>query len=308
MPFPWRVPQMQNSNTLTDPKPNKNPFFPQSPNPLAAIFSNPTAASFKTQLDSAIQTLSSQTRRVLQLSFLNPSILPNGIPSFARISPPGIGGRRRAMTVEAIEERLSGVPVYTLSNAAEEFVLVSGIRAEGSLGLFCFKQEDAETLLDQMKAMKKDMSEGSKVVAVALNKVFQLKVDGVAFRLIPDPKQVLNAIKLKEESRKAADDFLGVPVFQSKSLVLRSQGKSYRPAFFRKEDLEDLLFKASRDQRQLNPAFRKGNIEVSVLEEIISAMKGSSASDWDDVVFIPPGFEVATAFREEAQTSQTISS
>ncbi|KAL0927933.1 hypothetical protein M5K25_002158 [Dendrobium thyrsiflorum] len=306
MPYPWQVSQIQNSITLTAPKPNQNLSFPQCPNPMVAFLSNPATSSFKAQLESAIESLSNQTRRALQLGLSNLPFPPNEIPFFARILPAGMAPRGRAMPVEAIEERLSGVPVYALANAAEEFVLVSGIRTERSLGLFCFKKEDAEALLDQMKSLNKDMREGSKVVPIALNKVFQLKVDGVAFRLIPDQKQVLNAVKLKEKSWKAAaaddDDFLGVPVFQSKSLALRSQGKRYRPAFFRKEDLEDSLLKASRDQRQLNPSYRKGNIEVSVLEEIISAMKGSSSSDWDDIVFIPPGFEVATAVREETQT------
>ncbi|KAK7855695.1 protein tic 22-like [Quercus suber] len=41
----------------------------------------------------------------------------------------------------------------------------------------------------------------------------------------------------------------------SRSLILKSQNKSYRPAFFRKE---------------------------------------SSTSKWDDIVFIPPGFDVST--------------
>lgn len=75
------------------------------------------------------------------------------------------------MPVEAIEERLAGIPVYALSNSAEEFVLLSGVRTGKSLGLFCFKKEDAEALLEQMKAMDPGMQRGSKVVAVALNKV-----------------------------------------------------------------------------------------------------------------------------------------
>lgn len=50
-------------------------------------------------------------------------------------------------------------------------MLVSGVRTGKSLGLFCFKKEDAEALLEQMRSMNRDMREGSKVVAVALNKV-----------------------------------------------------------------------------------------------------------------------------------------
>ncbi|WOK94502.1 hypothetical protein Cni_G03205 [Canna indica] len=202
------------------------------------------------------------------------------------------------MTTEDIEERLAGVPVYALSNAAEEFVLISGVRTGKSLGLFCFKKEDAEALLEQMRSMNRDMREGSKVVPVALNKVFQLKVDGVAFRFVPDSSQVANAIKVKMNEGDPVDDFPGVPVFQSRSLVLRSENKRYRPAFFRKEDLEESLLRASRQQRQLNPALRRGDIKVSVLEDIITAMKDSSTSNLDDIVFIPPGFDVSTDLSE----------
>jgi len=75
------------------------------------------------------------------------------------------------MSTSEVEERLAGVPVYTLSNNAEEFVLVSGTRTGKSLGLFCFKKEDAEALLDQVRSMNREMREGSRVVPVALNKV-----------------------------------------------------------------------------------------------------------------------------------------
>lgn len=199
------------------------------------------------------------------------------------------------MSTEAIEERLAGVPVYALSNAAEEFVLVSGASSGKSLGLFCFKKEDAESLLEHIRVMDPGMRSGSKVVAVALNKVFQLKVDGVAFRLIPEYSQVKNALKEKKKEKAGSSDdgFFGVPVFQSSSLILRSQSKSYRPVFFRKEDLENSLSRASRDQNQLNPAL-KGDIQVAVLEDIIKGMKEGSTPVWDDVVFIPPGFDIST--------------
>lgn len=75
------------------------------------------------------------------------------------------------MLVEDIEERLAGVPVYALSNSAEEFVLVSGASTNKSLGLFCLREEDAEALLEQMKSMDPGMRSGSRVVPVALNKV-----------------------------------------------------------------------------------------------------------------------------------------
>ncbi|KAK6161662.1 hypothetical protein DH2020_005043 [Rehmannia glutinosa] len=199
-----------------------------------------------------------------------------------------------AMSAEAIEERLAGVPVYALSSGSQEFVLISGMNTGKNLGLFCFSEADAETLLKQMKSVDPSTSSASQVVAVALSKVFQLKVDGVALRLMPEASQIRNALEEGGRVGNPNESFPGVPVFQSKSLILRSQNKRYRPVFFRKEDLEKSLLRASRDQRQLNPGLRQGDIQVAVLEDIIQGMKDSSESLWDDVVFIPPGFDVST--------------
>jgi hypothetical protein len=207
-----------------------------------------------------------------------------------------------ALPVSEIEERLAGVPVYALANAANEFVLVSstsagpdgheGWRSPPALGLLCFRREDADALLAQMDG---DMRAGSSVVPVALNKVIQLKSDGVAFRFLPDLSQVANAIKLiEDEGLYARQGFPGVPVFQSRSLVLMSDNKRYRPAFFRKEDLDNSLHRTSHDQQKPNPAVRIGDTQVSSLEDIIKTMKDSSSSKWDDIVFIPPRFDLAT--------------
>lgn len=199
------------------------------------------------------------------------------------------------MSNEEIEQRLAGVPVYALANADGEFVLISGPKTGRSIGLFCFKEQDADTIREQMSSMDPTMRRGSRVVPVALNKVFQLKVNGVAFRLIPEAAQIKNALEEKKRAGLSEEEFVGVPVFQSRSLILTSRNQRYRPVFFRKEDLENSLLKASQQQRMLNPAFRQGNIQVADLEDIIKGMKDGSCSTWDDVVFVPPGFEAATA-------------
>ncbi|KAM5569690.1 protein TIC 22-like, chloroplastic [Rosa sericea] len=264
---------------------------------------NPNPSSLQTHLQSTLSNLQNQAKNAFHAGFSgfdsskqNPvwaRIAVNNKTQFPNSSGDGPGA---AMSTEAIEERLAGVPVYALSNAAEEFVLVSGASSGKSLGLFCFKKEDAESLLEHIRVMDPGMRSGSKVVAVALNKVFQLKVDGVAFRLIPESSQVKNALKEKEKEKSGSSDvgFFGVPVFQSRSLILRSQSKSYRPVFFRKEDLENSLSRASREQNQLNPLLRPGDIQVAVLEDVIKGMKEGSTSVWDDVVFIPPGFDIST--------------
>lgn len=203
------------------------------------------------------------------------------------------------MSPEVIEERLAGVPVYALSNGSEEFVLVSDSKSHKDLGLFFFNEADAESLLRHMQSVDSSMSSGSQVVPVALSKVFDLKVNGVALRLFPEASQIKNALQERKKGGTEAEGFRGVPVFQSKSLVLRSQNKTYRPVFFRKEDLEKSLSRASQDQKQLNPRLRRGDIQVAVLEDIIHGMKDTSVTPWEDVVFIPPGFEVSTGASQQ---------
>ncbi|CAL5075990.1 unnamed protein product [Urochloa decumbens] len=286
MPFQFQFPWLKNPTTTaaaSTSNPNPNPST-RIPNPFLPIQAHLT-------------------------SFL--SSLPRALPPpppWARIPSPSshasaTASASGALPVTEIEERLAGVPVYALANAAQEFVLVSSAREGGgrggegarqppALGLLCFRKEDADALLEQMEG---DMRAGSSVVPVALNKVIQLKSDGVAFRFLPDSSQVANAIKLMQnEGQYATEGFPGVPVFQSRSLVLMSDNKKYRPVFFRKEDLDNSLHRTSRDQQKPNPAVRLGDTQVSSLEDIIKSMKDSSSSKWDDVVFIPPGFDLAT--------------
>ncbi|KAK3016041.1 hypothetical protein RJ639_007684 [Escallonia herrerae] len=129
--------------------------------------------SVKTHLESALKNLKNHAQNNLSASGSR-----GNNPIWARISekygspPPS----NLSMSTEAIEERLAGVPVYALSNSFEEFVLISGANTRKSIGLFCFKEEDAETLLAQMKSMDPDMRKGSRVVAVALNKMLPLNV------------------------------------------------------------------------------------------------------------------------------------
>ncbi|XP_004504382.1 protein TIC 22-like, chloroplastic [Cicer arietinum] len=236
----------------------------------------------------ALSEFQSHCSNLVQNLTTNLNRRPNPIP-WARIAQ----NATRPMSTEVIEQRLEGVPVYALSNATDEFLLVSGASTGKNIGLFCFKKEDAEALLHQVTTIDPQMPQGSRVVPVALNKVFQLKVNGVAFRLIPEFSQVKNALHEREKSGFPSGDFFGVPVFQSRSLVLQSQNKKYRPLFFRKEDLENSLERASGQLNRIKHANGQGDIEVTALEDVIKEMKENSTSKWDDVIFIPPGFDVS---------------
>lgn len=126
-------------------------------------------SSLKAHLQSTLHDLRSRAQHAFHSSIarFTPHSTLNNLP-LARIS---FAVPRKD---SFIEERLAGVPVYALSNSAGEFVLMSSAGSGKSLGLFCFREEDAAALLDQMRSMNSDMKQGSKVVAVALNKVWRM--------------------------------------------------------------------------------------------------------------------------------------
>ncbi|KAF3642159.1 putative F-box protein-like isoform X1 [Capsicum annuum] len=157
---------------------------------------SPTSSSSLTpphqNLQQTFKNLQTHFTNFLQTTMpqLNPLNTSQNSPPWAKIDV-----KKQPLSTETIEERLGGVPV----------------------------EADAGALLKRMESMDPSIRNGSRVVPVALNKVFQLKVDGVAFRLIPEASQVKNAMKEIERAGTSDDSFYGVPVFQSRSLVLKSQ-------------------------------------------------------------------------------------
>lgn len=54
------------------------------------------------------------------------------------------------LTSNHVVKSLAGTSVYTVSNSNNEFVLMSDLEGVKSIGLLCFRQEDAEAFLAQV--------------------------------------------------------------------------------------------------------------------------------------------------------------
>ncbi|GAB2225286.1 hypothetical protein Droror1_Dr00006077 [Drosera rotundifolia] len=211
------------------------------------------------------------------------------ISHFPPLCPPppppllaSITGPPRAATDE-VARTLTGTSVYTVSNSDNEFVLVSDPAGEGrSISLVCFRREDAEAILAQVMARRKELKIQGKVVPMTLDQVYSLKVEGIAFRFLPDPIQIKNALELKASD--CSGGFDGVPVFQSDLLVVKKKKKRYSPIYFRKEDLEKEL------RSRVRGASVSQHIVVGSLEDVLRKMETSDeSSGWGDLIFIPPG-------------------
>ncbi|KAF2925789.1 hypothetical protein DAI22_06g078000 [Oryza sativa Japonica Group] len=119
----------------------------------------------------------------------------------ASAAPPGPQGASASLSLalapDEVARALTGTPVFTVCNSSNEFVLVSdpatGLR---SLGLLCFRSEDADALLTHVRMRQPVVGRGAKVVPITLDQVYMLKAEGIAFRFLPDPLQIKNALEV----------------------------------------------------------------------------------------------------------------
>ncbi|WCJ35411.1 Protein TIC 22 chloroplastic [Euphorbia peplus] len=235
-------------------------------------------SEFATRLGDSTRALASNLPR-------GPRRLPPG-PLFASVFQTKPASAAATLSSDHVAKSLTGTAVYTVSNSNNEFVLMSDPDGTKSISLLCFRQEDAETFLAQVRLRRRELRSEAKVVPITLDQVYMLKVEGIAFRFLPDPVQIRNALELK----KAADvkgGFDGVPVFQSELLVVKKKNKRYCPIYFQKEDIEKELSKVSRSSR--GPGLSQ-HIMVGSLEDVLRKMEISEKnSGWGDLIFIPPG-------------------
>ncbi|KAL5200637.1 hypothetical protein ABZP36_021840 [Zizania latifolia] len=161
-------------------------------------------------------------------------------------------------------------------------------RQGASLSLAIAPDEVARALTgtpssQSMRMRQPMLGKGSKVVPITLDQVYMLKAEGIAFRFLPDPLQIKNALELK----CGLTAFDGVPVFQSDLLVVKKQKKRYCPIYFQKEDIERELTRAPKTSR--GSALSK-QIMVGSLEDVLKKMETNDRnSGWHDLIFIPPG-------------------
>ncbi|KAG8377623.1 hypothetical protein BUALT_Bualt08G0052300 [Buddleja alternifolia] len=259
------------------------PSMGPSPNPLLSL------STFIHGLGTQLATRLDATKRLATAAL--PAFLPPAPPlplPFASVSQrqgKQTAASETSLSSEHVAKSLTGTSVFTVSNTNNEFVLISDPVGVKSIGLLCFRQEDAEAFLAQVRLRRGELRGGAKVVPITLDQVYMLKVEGIAFRFLPDPVQIKNALELRASDTKSGFD--GVPVFQSDLLVVKKKNKRYCPIYFQKEDIEKALSTVSRVSRGLGVS---QHIMVGSLEDVLKKMEiNEKNSGWEDLIFIPPG-------------------
>ncbi|KAL0687012.1 hypothetical protein Bca4012_086689 [Brassica carinata] len=134
-------------------------------------------------------------------------------PPFASVSQSSKPSSTTTLNPSHVAKALAGTSVFTVSNTNNEFVLISDPTGDKSIGLLCFRQEDAEAFLAQARLRRRELKTNAKVVPINLD---QLK-----------------------SSSAGKNGFDGVPVFQVGSLedVLRKMERSEKNSGW-----EDVIF------------------------------------------------------------------
>uniref|UniRef100_A0A7S3VHL0 Tic22-like family protein n=1 Tax=Dunaliella tertiolecta TaxID=3047 RepID=A0A7S3VHL0_DUNTE len=164
-------------------------------------------------------------------------------------SKPGTGASSNvlcdmAMARDEVKARLAPIPVYTVANPKNEFVLVAG-ENNTQLGFFFLKREDAEAIVEKIREENPRLARDSKILRVTMDNVYevfttpreQTGLQGIHFRFMPDMQQVSHALELYKEAGVPTRSFVGVPVFQAEGLTVTTQEMQYVPLFLCKEDL-----------------------------------------------------------------------
>lgn len=100
------------------------------------------------RLGSELSSRLDDTKRTLSRRLQRPPLrLP--VPPFAFLSQPK-QALAATLSSDFVSKTLAGTAVYTVSNSSNEFVLISDPNGAKSIGLLCFRQEDAEAFLAQV--------------------------------------------------------------------------------------------------------------------------------------------------------------
>ena len=154
-----------------------------------------------------------------------------------------------------------------------------------------------QALLATVQARDPRVGKSARVSTIGLDKVYRLACDsagasdGIAFRFVPDSREVNAALKLQSEAGGDSQRFLGVPVFQAEGLTIRAAGRKYLPIFFSYSAAVSAAQAAY--SKMPGRAAATPKVEVGSFESVARAMEeAAEGSDWGSVLFVPAGSDL----------------
>ncbi|CAI0558329.1 unnamed protein product [Linum tenue] len=138
---------------------------------------------------------------------------------------------------------------------------------------FCpiyFQKEDIDKELAKVSRVSRgvpyNITAGSLEDVLRKMEVYMLKVEGIAFRFLPDPFQIKNTLEVS--FCRSCSCGGSIPYAKSDLLVVKNKNMRFCPIYFQKEEIDKELAKVSRASRGV-----LRNIMVGSLEDVLRKME-----------------------------------
>ncbi|MCF4969289.1 Tic22 family protein [Nostoc sp. CMAA1605] len=215
---------------------------------------------------------------------------------------PGLGSQQAlALPQDQVVSKLQQVPVFTLTNAKGEFIVVSRDNQGKKLsqvGFFLSKQDAQKFLDNRLKKENPQLAGTLQVRPLSLADYYKIvlegkkKSDSIIYTLMPMQQQVESAVSLLNQSGQKGNQFNGIPLFVPKfkkensylTIPLAQGNERYIPFFFEKEQAVALLdeFKKAVPQEGANT-----EIQVVDLYGVMEALNSSNDPMMNKIVLYP---------------------
>ncbi|TAG07910.1 MAG: hypothetical protein EAZ45_00730 [Oscillatoriales cyanobacterium] len=184
-----------------------------------------------------------------------------------------------ALPVPQVVEKLSPVPVFTITDGQNAFFITTvpkqgqGQTGNASVARIFISQKDAQAFVDQLKTGNP-----------------QLAADQVLFAFIPAAQQVQSAKTVLQQTGQQVSELNGVPLFVARGgpengyLTIQRGDKEELPLFFNKEDLQEMVERFKQQQPNVTATIK---IEVVNLERILEALGTENDPSLSQMILIP---------------------
>lgn len=193
-----------------------------------------------------------------------------------------------ALPESEVLKRMEGIPLFTVTNQEGVPVLATVPNPQDKnkqvqVATFFTSQQDAQTLVNNLKTKRPEIGKIAKVVPISLRQAYELaqqnkdNKENLVFQFLPAQQQVQSALTLLQQGGQKVEQFNGIPLFyavggqdKDKGFLTLEQGQTkVIPFYFNKQDLQTVLDQLKQQNPQLGATTK---IEVTTLDQVISSM------------------------------------
>jgi hypothetical protein len=230
--------------------------------------------------------------------------------------------RAEALTEAQAFERLSGIPVFTITDEKGNPLLGSvpkqnnGADAQQVL-LFFLNPNDAQSMLGQIKSTNPALGGKAQVIVRNMSEAIQvIKKNNdkkIAFQIVPSKDSIDSARNILSSQGKPVDKLPNLPVFfaiggkdkDQGLLTVEQNGKQLVPFFFDQKDLQGLIDRAKQQQPGTATDTK---IQVTSLLQVIDSMitkDNKPNPEAEKFMFVPSRTALEIALKQQPKNSQS---